>query len=302
MSAVEKKDSQGGFAKVGIVGWKDKSADLALALEKIAQWGATHPQVTFCVLDNLKELAKKPIKVVKESALCKVNLLLAIGGDGTVLSAAHIALGHNIPILGVNAGRVGFLAETRVESLTQTLDSLIEGDYSTRERMMIDAAVYRGKKKICSQTVLNEVHIRAHAPERMVNVSVEYNGTALTDYWADSVLVSTPTGSTAYNLAAGGPIIHPATPAVVLTPVAPGSLSVRPLVLSLSSKKLQMKSAVEKTLDLVFDGRTTVELLPGDEVCLAESKSVTTFIRMRHTGFVGALREKLGWTGKPKLA
>ena len=89
---------------------------------------------------------------------------------------------------------------------------------------------------------------------------------------------------------------------MVLTPVAPGSLSVRPLVLSLSSKKLQMKSAVEKTLDLVFDGRTTVELLPGDEVCLAESKSVTTFIRMRHTGFVGALREKLGWTGKPKLA
>ena len=302
MSAVEKKVSQGGFAKIGIVGWKDKSADLALALEKIAQWGGTHPQVTFCVLDNLKELAKKPIKVVKESALCKVDLLLAIGGDGTVLSAAHIALGYNIPILGVNAGRVGFLAETRVESLTQTLDSLLEGDYSTRERMMIDAAVYRGKKKICSQTVLNEVHIRAHAPERMVNVSVEYNGTALTDYWADSVLVSTPTGSTAYNLAAGGPIIHPATPAVVLTPVAPGSLSVRPLVLSLSSKKLQMKSAVEKTLDLVFDGRTTVELLPGDEVCLAESKSVTTFIRMRHTGFVGALREKLGWTGKPKLA
>jgi len=302
MSAVEKKVSQGGFAKIGIVGWKDKSADLALALEKIAQWGAAHPQVTFCVLDNLKELAKKPIKVVKESALCKVDLLLAIGGDGTVLSAAHIALGHNIPILGVNAGRVGFLAETRVESLTQTLDSLLEGDYSTRERMMIDAAVYRGKKKLCSQTVLNEVHIRAHAPERMVNVSVEYNGTALTDYWADSVLVSTPTGSTAYNLAAGGPIIHPATPAVVLTPVAPGSLSVRPLVLSLSSKKLQMKSAVEKTLDLVFDGRTTVELLPGDVVCLAESKSVTTFIRMRHTGFVGALREKLGWTGKPKLA
>ena len=295
-----KKNGKMNFQTIGIVGWKDKNPDLALALDMISKWAVEHPQVTFCVLDNLKDLAHKPIKVVKENTLCKADLLLAIGGDGTVLSAAHMALGHDTPILGVNAGRVGFLAETRVEDLTQTLDSLFAGDFSTRERMMIDAVVYHGKKQIAKQTVLNEVHVRAHAPERMVNVSVEYNGTALTDYWADSLLVSTPTGSTAYNLAAGGPIIHPATPAVVLTPVAPSSLSVRPLVLSLSSKKLQMKSAVDGPLDLVFDGRTTVVLKPNDVVTLAESKSVTTFIRMRHTGFVGALREKLGWTGKPR--
>lgn len=288
------------FRTIGIVGWKDKNPDLALALDMISTWADEHPQVTFCVLENLKELVRKPIKVVKESALCKSDLLLAIGGDGTVLSAAHMALGHDTPILGVNAGRVGFLAESRVEGLTQTLDSLLAGDFSTRERMMIEAVVYHGKKQVAKQTVLNEVHVRAHAPERMVNVTVAYNGTALTDYWADSLLVSTPTGSTAYNLAAGGPIIHPATPAVVLTPVAPGSLSVRPLVLSLSSKKLEMKSAVDRPLDLVFDGRTTVVLKPGDVVTLAESKLVTTFIRMRHTGFVGALREKLGWTGKPR--
>ena len=295
-----KKNGKMNFQTIGIVGWKDKNPDLALALDMISKWAVEHPQVTFCVLDNLKDLAHKPIKVVKENTLCKADLLLAIGGDGTVLSAAHMALGHDTPILGVNAGRVGFLAETRVEVLSQTLDSLLAGDFSTRERMMIDAVVYHGKKQIAKQTVLNEVHVRAHAPERMVNVSVEYNGTALTDYWADSLLVSTPTGSTAYNLAAGGPIIHPATPAVVLTPVAPSSLSVRPLVLSLSSKKLQMKSAVDGPLDLVFDGRTTVVLKPNDVVTLAESKSVTTFIRMRHTGFVGALREKLGWTGKPR--
>lgn len=295
-----KKNGKMNFQTIGIVGWKDKNPDLALALDMISKWAVEHPQVTFCVLDNLKDLAHKPIKVVKENTLCKADLLLAIGGDGTVLSATHMALGHDTPILGVNAGRVGFLAETRVEGLSQTLDSLLAGDFSTRERMMIDAVVYHGKKQIAKQTVLNEVHVRAHAPERMVNVSVEYNGTALTDYWADSLLVSTPTGSTAYNLAAGGPIIHPATPAVVLTPVAPSSLSVRPLVLSLSSKKLQMKSAVDGPLDLVFDGRTTVVLKPNDVVTLAESKSVTTFIRMRHTGFVGALREKLGWTGKPR--
>lgn len=290
------------FSKIGVVGFKEKSADLALALETIGNWAKVHPEVTFYALNTLKELSKRPIHVVKESALSRMDLLLAIGGDGTVLSAAHIALGHNIPILGVNAGHVGFLAESRVEGLEKTLDDLIAGDFSTRERMMIDAAVYRGKKCIAKQTVLNEVHIRAHAPERMVNVNVEYNGTLLTEYWADSLLISTPTGSTAYNLAAGGPIIHPSTPAVVLTPVAPSSLSVRPLVLSLTKKKVRMVSAVDRPLDLVFDGRTTVEMNRGEQVVLSESKSVTTFIRMRHTGFVGALREKLGWTGKPRLA
>lgn len=286
------------FSNIGIVGFKDKSADLARALELVALWATAHPQVHFYALDSLKELVKNPVCVVKESRLQHMDLLMAIGGDGTVLTAAHMALGHGIPILGVNAGRVGFLAETRVEDLSRTLDDLLAGEFSTRERMMIDAAVYRGKKRIEEQTVLNEVHIRAHAPERMVNVNVAYNGTCLTEYWADSLLISTPTGSTAYNLAAGGPIIHPSTQAVVLTPVAPSSLSVRPLVLSLNEKQLQISSAVEKSLDLVFDGRIIHEMKVGENVILSESREVTTFIRMKHTGFVGALREKLGWTGK----
>lgn len=290
------------FKNIGIVGFKDKSADLALALDLISSWAEKHTEVSFSALDTLKGLVRKPIRAVKKSELHRADLILAIGGDGTVLTAAHIALGHNIPILGVNAGRVGFLAESRVEGLEKTLDDLLAGDFSTRERMMIDASVYRGKKCIAKQTVLNEVHIRAHMPDRMVNVNVAYNGTCLTEYWADSLLISTPTGSTAYNLAAGGPIIHPSTPAVVLTPVAPSSLSVRPLVLSLTKKKLQISSAVERPLDLVFDGRISHEMKIGDEVVLVESKSVTTFIRMKHTGFVGALREKLGWTGKPRLA
>ena len=290
------------FRNIGLVGFKEKSADLAFAMEQIVDWAIAHPKVSFTAIENLKDLAKAPIKVGRKLDLKKCDLLLAIGGDGTVLTAAHMALGRNIPILGVNAGHVGFLAESRVKNLTNTLDELYNGDFSTRERMMIDASVFHGKKCIAKQTVLNEVHVRAHMPDRMVNVHVAYNGTDLTDYWADSLLVSTPTGSTAYNLAAGGPIIHPATPAVVLTPVAPGSLSVRPLVLSLGQKPLEIETAVSRPLDLVFDGRTTIVLESGDRVVLSESKSVTTFIRMRHTGFVGALREKLGWTGKPRQA
>lgn len=289
------------FKNIGLVGFKDKSADLALAMEQITEWAKIHPQVSFTAIENLRDLVRPPLKVGRKLDLKKCDLLLAIGGDGTVLTAVHMALGRNIPILGVNAGHVGFLAETRVYALSQTLDDLLAGNFTTRERMMIDASIYHGKKCIARHTVLNEVHFRAHMPDRMVNVNVTYNGTSMTDYWADSLLVSTPTGSTAYNLAAGGPILHPSTQAVVLTPVAPGSLSVRPLVLPITSKELCIRGAVEKPLDLVFDGRVTLELQAGDVVKLIECKNVATFIRMPHTGFVGALREKLGWTGKPKI-
>ena len=287
--------------KIGIVGWKDKSADLALALEMIAEWSKSHKEVSFCALESLKEVSPKSIEIVTEEALRKCDLLLAIGGDGTVLSTARIALGTSIPILGVNAGHVGFLAETRVEDLKMTLDLLQAGEFSTRSRMMLDAKIFREDKQLACETVLNEVHIRARALERMVNLLVEYNGRYLTEYWADSLLVSTPTGSTAYNLSANGPIIHPSTSAFVLTPLAPSSLSVRPLIIP-ASAICQISSVSHSSLNLVFDGRIIYTLESHDKLVLSQSESVTRFIRMKNTGFVDALREKLGWTGKPKLA
>lgn len=287
--------------RIGIVGWKDKSADLALALEMIAEWSKTHKEVSFCALESLKEVSPKNIEIVTEDALRKCDLLLAIGGDGTVLSTARIALGTSIPILGVNAGHVGFLAETRVEDLKTTLDLIQAGEFSTRNRMMLDAKIFREGKQLACETVLNEVHIRARASERMVNLLVEYNGRYLTEYWADSLLVSTPTGSTAYNLSANGPIIHPSTSAFVLTPLAPSSLSVRPLIIP-ASAICQISSVSDSSLNLVFDGRINNTLESHDKLVLSQSESVTTFIRMKNTGFVDALREKLGWTGKPKLA
>lgn len=289
------------YNRIGIVGWKDKSADLALALEMIAEWSKTHKEVSFCALESLKEVSPKNIEIVTEDALRKCDLLLAIGGDGTVLSTARIALGTSIPILGVNAGHVGFLAETRVEDLKTTLDLIQAGEFSTRNRMMLDAKIFREGKQLACETVLNEVHIRARALERMVNLLVEYNGRYLTEYWADSLLVSTPTGSTAYNLSANGPIIHPSTSAFVLTPLAPSSLSVRPLIIP-ASAICQISSVSDSSLNLVFDGRINNTLESHDKLVLSQSESVTTFIRMKNTGFVDALREKLGWTGKPKLA
>ncbi len=289
------------FSKVGVTGWKEKSPDLAAALRTVAEWAAKHTDVEFLAMETLKDLVQDPIRVVPDEKIMECDLLIAIGGDGTVLSTARLALGHHIPILGVNAGHVGFLAETRVADLAQTLDCVRAGEFSTRDRSMIDASIIHNGVEIDCETVLNEVHVRAKAPQRMVNVNVEYNGRPLTTYWADSLLLSTPTGSTAYNLAAGGPILYPSTRVFVITPVAPSSLSVRPLVIPAVST-CTIYSATAVPLDLVFDGRVTRVLEPGDSVKLFASENITTFIRMNHNGFVNALREKLGWTGKPRFA
>lgn len=288
------------FSKIGIVGFKGNSPELFRALEMISEFAARRKDVSFYAAEPLAAIATPGIRIVSDRTLRKCDLLIAIGGDGTFLSSARLALGLHIPILGVNAGRVGFLTETPVESLPAALEALFSGDFTTRERMMMDAKIYHGKKLIAKETVLNEVHVRAHAPERMVDVDVEYKGRPLTEYWADSLLVSTPTGSTAYNLAAGGPIIYPSTEAFVLTPVAPSSLSVRPLIVP-ADAVCRVTSAVNSSLDLVFDGRVTRELNAECSLVLSKSKDVTTFIRMKNSGFVDALRGKLGWTGKPKM-
>ncbi len=288
------------FSNIGIIGWKDKNADLRFAMEIFARVASVYKQVHFYVLESLQGLVQKPIRVASEAKIKKCDLLIAVGGDGTVLSAARLALGSGMPILGVNAGHVGFLAETKVEDLESTLELVFRGAFSLRRRMMLDALIYRNREIHSRETFLNEVHILPQAPERMVNVNVEYNGRPLTEYWADSLLVSTPTGSTAYNLAAGGPIIYPSTSAYVLTPVAPSSLSVRPLVFP-ADAHCRIFAANHAPLALIFDGRIAKTLAPGEWVSLFQSKAVTSFIRLSQSGFVDALREKLGWTGKPKL-
>lgn len=289
------------FSKIGIVGFKGGSPELKQALEMISAFSKSHGNLHFFAAEPLAGIVPDEIQIADEGALCKCDLLIAIGGDGTFLSSARIALGFHIPILGVNAGRVGFLTETPVEHLPNALEALVRGDFTTRNRLMIDACIWSGSRLISKETVLNEVHIRAHSPDRMIDVSVEYKNRPLTEYWADSLLFSTPTGSTAYNLAAGGPILYPSTDAFVITPVAPSSLSVRPLVIP-TDAACRIQSVVETPIDLVFDGRITRVMEPGNCLTISKSQSVTTFIRMKNTGFVNALQGKLGWTGKPKIA
>lgn len=286
---------------LGIVGWKDRSPRLAEAIATIARWNALHADVAIFVAASLSEVANFPLVVADDDKLRTCDALIAVGGDGTVLSAARLSFGHEIPLVGVNAGKVGFLAEYRIDRLHETLDALVSGNYTTRPRIMLDCVVRKDDRILSEETVLNEVQIRANDPERMVNLEVALNGKHLTEYWADSLLISTPTGSTAYNLSAGGPILHPATQAFVLNPVNPTSLSVRPLVISAESV-CRIHSASRCSVELVFDGRFRRLMNAGEYLELRRSQWVTPFVRTGAAGFVDALQEKLGWTGKPRLA
>ncbi|MCL2207732.1 MAG: NAD(+)/NADH kinase [Fibromonadales bacterium] len=274
--------------KIGIVSRKEQNPKLLEALAAIERWGKKHSD----------KIIHAP-----ESNLKKCDVLVAIGGDGTVLSAARIACGKQIPIIGINAGRIGFLAEYKLEEISDVLDALANGTFSTQDRIMLDCSVYSKKKKVLSTTVLNEIFLHAHAPEKMVNLEVKVNDKFLTEYWADSLMLATPTGSTAYSLSAGGPIIYPLAEAFVLNPVNPMSLSVRPIIIP-SSSVCKIKCVPGSTAEMVFDGHSTKRLDEKSELVICRSRYATRFAHIGdagESGFVHALREKLGWTGKMKV-
>ena len=271
--------------RIGVVTRRERNPKLLKALDAIELWSKGK---------------RDRIVYAPESMLKKCDVLVAVGGDGTVLSTAHIACGKQIPIVGINAGRVGFLAEYKLEEIPSVLDALSNGTFNTQERIMLDCSVYLKNKKILSHTVLNEIFLHAHAPEKMINLEVKINDKFLTEYWADSLIIATPTGSTAYSLAAGGPIIYPSAEAFVLNPVNPMSLSVRPVIIP-SSSVCKIKCVPGSNAEMVFDGHFTQRLNENAELRISRSRYVTRFVHTDDSGFVHALREKLGWTGKRKF-
>lgn len=284
--------------KIGIVAWPNKTLRLQEAVQVIRKWHIDNPKIRFFLHKSLENL-DMPYPVADETNLRHCQAFLAIGGDGTMLAAARIALGKNVPLLGVNTGRLGFLTEARLHDLPHYLDILTSGSFGVEHRLMIDYAVLAGNRILTQDTVLNEVQIQSVEPARMVDVEVKLDGKFLTEFWADSLLISTPTGSTAYNLSAGGPLLHPATNALVLNPVNPFSLAVRPLVLAASTSVLTLKELNDQPLRIMGDGRPGPLLLPGQTLRIRKSRHTAQFVVTR-SGFGEALREKLGWTGKPK--
>jgi NAD+ kinase len=229
-----------------------------------------------------------------------VNFAIILGGDGTVLSASRQLAPAGIPMLTVNTGHMGFLTETYLNQLPEALEALMAGDYTVEERVTLMVQVIHDGAVLWEALSLNEMVLHKEPLTGMCHFEVEVGEHALVDIAADGVIVSTPTGSTAYALAAGGPVIAPGVSVLQLIPICPHSLASRALVFS-DAEPVEIFPANRQKLILVVDGNAGCYMLPDDRVRVSRSPYSARFIRLGSPEFFKILREKLGW-GLPHIA
>ena len=222
----------------------------------------------------------------EEGAHC--DAVIAVGGDGTILSAARMALLYGTPVLGINAGRLGFLAGLERDEL-HWLPGLLTGDYTVEHRMLLDVCVWRGDEKLCEIQCVNDAVLSRRNMPRLAEIPVECDGHVLT-YLGDGVIFSTPTGSTAYCFSAGGPVADPRMEAILLTPLCNHKLFDRTILFSAGARF--SVSVAQEGVVLCCDGES-MELLPGQTVAVCRAKQTTQLIRMKQRHFLETLNEKL---------
>lgn len=235
------------------------------------------------------------INYVQNSVLyAKMDLIIVLGGDGSILSAARYCISSGIPILGINLGRLGYMTEMEADEI-ELLRRIFEDDYKIEEREMLDVSVYRkGNQMVFRASALNDAVISNGSVARMIDVELSEGDSVVTVYRADGLIFSTPTGSTAYSMSAGGPIIDPGMNCICVTPICPHVIGARPIIFSgdavLGARNICDR---EKSLFLTLDGKMNFEIYRGDVVKIKKSTSVTRLIRLKERGFYDALRSKM---------
>ena len=224
-----------------------------------------------------------------------LDLVVVLGGDGTLLSVARTAQAEGLPLLGVNLGSLGFLTETALDRLDPVLDAVGSGRCTIEQRIMLEVAVMHGERSHGPFVVLNDAVINKAALARMIEMEASVDGAYLTTYRADGLIVATPTGSTAYSLAAGGPIVYPDMEAVVITPICPHTLTNRSLVVpDRVTVEVAIRSS-DRDIHLTLDGQVGIELAPSDRVRIRKSAACTRLVHCPDHEWFGVLRRKLKW-------
>lgn len=230
----------------------------------------------------------------------EVQFVIVLGGDGTLLGAARRVGRYGVPILGVNLGGLGFLTEIPLRKLYPAVELMLEGQLEVETRLMLEAVVVRQGAETCRFLVLNDVVINKGPLARIIDLDVFINEQFLTTFRADGLIVSTPTGSTAYNLSAGGPILYPTMSSFILTPICPFTLTNRPILLPESHVvSITLSRRGEERVSLTFDGQVGFDLFQGDKVLIQKAKDKLKLIKSPDQSYFEILREKLMWGGAP---
>lgn len=286
------------------------------AFKRIALMGrhhANHVEETLHAIDDFLTARKYPVVYDEETAKrlsYSVNavpledlsqhcdLLIVVGGDGSLLQAAKVAVAQSLPVLGVNRGRLGFLTDVYPHEL-QAITAVLEGDYLEEPRFLLRAEIFREQQSIATLEALNEIVLSPHNVAHMIEFEIMVGGQFVCDLRADGLIVATPTGSTAYALSGGGPILHPALNALVLVPMFPHTLSNRPLVVDADSHLIIQITANNEALPFVSgDGQKHIPIAAGDSLCIQKKAHTLRLIHPRGYQYFQTLRTKLGWQSK----
>ncbi len=278
--------------RVNIVCKRKKEHALAVAQGIIDEYGAS----MHVALDEDSAGQISYGKVFElEHVADDVDLIIVLGGDGTLLSVARQIRGKNVPILGVNLGGLGFLTEISLEELPGMLPRVIRGEYRTSVRSMLDVAVRRAEEHVFELSLLNDAVITKDTLARIIDIETYVDDEYLTTFRGDGLIMSTPTGSTGYSLAAGGPILHSSLGHIVVTPICPHMLTNRPIILPAeASVRARLKSVDEKVI-LTLDGQIGFPLAYMDEVVVKKSDLTVSLVRSETNGYFRVLRNKLKW-------
>jgi len=242
-----------------------------------------HPSAT-----NLCFVEKKEIPSYAE-------MIIVLGGDGTLLSVARLVEDHDVPILGVNLGGLGFLTEITLEELYRVLERVVQGDFVTDERVVLNAAVIRRGERLAEFVVLNDAVINKGALARIIDLETTINGEYLTTFKSDGLIISTPTGSTAYSLSAGGPIVYPSLHCIIITPICPHTLTNRPIVIPNDVQIRATLKTKQQEVILTLDGQQGFSLEFGDVVEVRKAEGRILLIKSPYRHYFEVLREKLKW-------
>lgn len=247
-------------------------------------------------IETLIHITETPVSGI--GSLEDVDLAISLGGDGTVLYSARILVDHSIPVMPINLGTFGFITEVSFSEWMNAFEEYRAGILGVSNRVMIDVSVYRDKKRIKSFKGLNDMVINADGIAKLLYLDVDINDENLGIYRADGVIIATPTGSTAYSIAAGGPIMQPDMSSLVLTPICPFSLSNRPVVIP-SSDCISIRIEEDQRAEVILtvDGQLTFPLEERDEIRITELKSRIQIVRSDKRSFFGVVKTKLGWSG-----
>jgi NAD+ kinase len=282
------------MTRVGVVA-KTDAAQADGAVRRLVEWLATRSLPVLLDKETASLVADVALPQTSRADLPgQVDVIVVLGGDGTLLSVARAVGDLGVPILGVNLGGLGFLTATTLEEMMPALEAFLDGQMVVEERMMLGARVRRSGASDREFFALNDVVIMKSAMSRIIDLSVSVDGQLATAYRADGLIISTPTGSTAYSLSAGGPILFPTMDALVLTPIASHTLTNRPIVLP-GTQRIQVTLLTNQEVMLTLDGQVGFGLRERDSVEVAQAAPRIRLMRFPHKHFFSVLRTKLKW-------